>query len=282
MTYTSIISTHDLADHLNDPHWVIIDCRFNLAQPEWGHQSYLEQHISGAVFADLDQHLSSPKTNQSGRHPLPDLDQLAEQCSRWGIDENTQVVVYDAAGGSFAGRLWWLLRVLGHKNVAVLDGSLQKWLHENRPVASGEEIRPAAAFHAHINPALWVDAETVDRIRQNPDYVLIDARAPERYSGETEPIDAIGGHIPGAVNRFHGNNLSSEGTFLTPEVLRTQFLDLLGDVPSENAIVYCGSGVTSIHHLVAMELAGLTGARLYPGSWSEWIRDPNRPIANGS
>lgn len=279
MNFTTIISTQDLADHIRDTDWVIIDCRFDLTKPNWGHANYLETHIPGAVYAHLDDQLASPVTPESGRHPLPDPAKLAQQFSDWGIDASTQVVVYDTVSGSLAGRLWWLLRLHGHRNVAVLDGGFPKWVSEQRPVASGEEKRTPRQFVSQINPALYVGIDEVEQIREDPQYRLIDARAPERFHGEKETIDVKAGHIPGAINRFYGLNLSADGTFLPAEVLRAQFQELLGDIPVERAVIYCGSGVTSTHHIIAMEYAGLPGARLYPGSWSEWIRDPNRPIA---
>ncbi len=275
--YTTIISTGELATHLNDSGWVIIDCRFDLAKPEWGFSAYQEMHIPGAGYAHMDHDLSGPVTPQTGRHPLPDVDVMAQRLGNWGIGPGTQVVVYDNAGGAFADRLWWLLRFLGHRQAAVLDGGFPKWQRESRPVASGVERRPPATFLPCPDRSMVVSAGEVERIRQDPAYLLVDARAAERYRGEQEPIDPVAGHIPGAVNRFHGLNLSPQGVFLSPEVLRAEFDALVGDTSPENVIVYCGSGVTSIHHILAMELAGIPGARLYAGSWSEWIRDPERP-----
>jgi thiosulfate/3-mercaptopyruvate sulfurtransferase len=277
--YTTIVSTAELTEHLDDPNWVVIDCRFDLAKPEAGLAGYQEGHIPGASYAHMDRDLAGPVTPQTGRHPLPDVAEMARRLGSWGIGEATQVVVYDTNGGAFAVRLWWLLRFMGHGAAAVLDGGWQKWQREGYPTAQGIERRAPAAFSARPDWGLLADAAEVERIRQDPAYVLVDARAAERYRGEHEPIDPVAGHIPGAVNRFHGLNLAPEGVFLAPDTLRAQFAGLLGDVPPEKVVVYCGSGVTSIHHILAMELAGLPGARLYLGSWSEWIRDPNRPIA---
>lgn len=275
--YTTIISTGELAAHLNDPGWNIIDCRFDLAKPEWGFNAYQETHIPGAGYAHMDHDLSGPVTPQTGRHPLPDVDVMAQRLGSWGVGPDTQVVVYDTAGGAFADRLWWLLRFLGHRQTAVLDGGFPKWQRESRPVAGSVEHRSPVTFIPRPDWSMFVSADEVDRIRQDPAFCLVDARAAERYRGEKEPIDPVAGHIPGAVNRFHGLNLSPESVFLPPEVLRAEFEALVGDTSPENVIVYCGSGVTSIHHILAMELAGMPGARLYAGSWSEWIRDPNRP-----
>lgn len=277
--HTTLISTTDLSSHLSDSHWAVIDCRFDLTQPDWGNADYQKSHIPGAIYAHIDHDLAGPVTPETGRHPLPDVTVLAQRLSRWGIDSGTQVVVYDTTGGSFAVRLWWLLRFLGHPAVAVLNGGFTKWQNEGRPTASGIETRQPAKFIPHPDWSMIADADEVERIRQNTQYVLIDARAPERFSGAVEPIDPIAGHIPGAVNRFHGLNLAKDGTFQSPEDLHTQFTELIGDTPPDHVVVYCGSGITSIHHLLAMEIAGLPGARLYPGSWSHWIRDRKRPIS---
>lgn len=282
MAYELLISTQDLAENLENPDWAVIDCRFDLAQPNWGREDYQKAHIPGAVYAHLDQDLSGEKTPITGRHPLPDEPALVETFSRLGIGENTQVVVYDTAGSSFADRLWWLLHAYGHRAAAVLDGGFQKWVAENRPVASGIETRPLAAFHAFFQPELILSAAEVEKIRQDPGWKLIDARMRERFTGASETIDPVAGHIPGAKNRYYGENLNAQGTFKDAEQLRIEYEQLLGGTDPEHVVVYCGSGVTSTHHILAMELAGLKGARLYPGSWSEWIRDPNRPVATGA
>ena len=281
MTYTTILPASTLADHLNDPAWVIIDCRFDLANPLWGFAEYQEAHIPGAVYADLNRDLSGPVTETSGRHPLPDENIFTSILSSWGVDNEKQVVVYDVTGGSFAARLWWMLRTYGHSSVAVLDGGFPMWLAQNLPTQTGIIKRSPAAFVGKPDPNSIVDAKYVDSIRQDSSFKLIDARMAIRFSGEQETIDRIGGHIPGAVNLFLGSNLAPDGTFLPREVLRIQFETLLNGLSADQSIVYCGSGVTSCHHLVAMAYAGLEGSRLYPGSWSEWIRDPVRPIATG-
>ncbi len=272
-----ILSVKELADHLQDPEWVVVDCRFDLAHPDWGFQSYQEGHIPGAVYAHLDRDLSGPITPESGRHPLPDIHEITKRLSNWGIDQNVQVVVYDTHSGAYAARLWWLLRFLGHSAAAVLDGGWQAWQAEGYPTATGIEQRPAAVFEAKPDWEMVATTEDVLGVHLDPTYRLVDARSEERYLGEREPIDAVAGHIPGAVNRYHGDNLKLDGTFLPPETLRHQFDSLLGGVPPEKTILYCGSGVTSAHHLIAMESAGLTGSKLYVGSWSEWIRDRKRP-----
>ncbi len=280
MAYTLLVPTGEMARHLQDENWLIFDCRFDLAQPEWGFSDYQNGHIPGAVYVHLNEDLSGPITPATGRHPLPDPQAFAARRAQWGIGPGKQVVVYDRTGGSFADRLWWLLKATGHENVALLDGGYTKWEAEKRPASTGIELprHPIPQpFAGPFDSRMWANAEEVERVRENPAYRLIDARAAERYNAESEPIDPVAGHIPGAINRFNGLNLNPDGTFKSPDQLRLEFGQLLGPVKPENVIVYCGSGVTSIHHLVAMQVAGMKGARLYPGSWSEWIRDPNRP-----
>lgn len=279
--YTNLISTAQLSRNLRSPGWVIVDCRFDLTRPESGFEDYLKSHIPGAVYANLDKDMSGTRTALSGRHPLPEAEQFARRLSAWGIDPSRQVILYDASGGSYAARLWWMLRLFDYNTVAVLDGGWLKWVKEGLPVIAGEEAASAAALHtpAAIHWEMVAAIEDVETIRQSSEHRLIDARSPERYRGEIEPIDTIAGHIPGAVNRFHGDNLGSDGTFKSPAALRNEYEILLAGAPPQNVIVYCGSGVTSCHHLLAMDYAGLPGARLYVGSWSEWIRDPLRPIA---
>lgn len=277
---STIISTEDLEKRLTDPDWVIVDCRFDLSNPDWGFAEYQKSHIPGAVYAHLNRDLSGPAGKETGRHPLPDLELFASRLGSWGIGAGKQVVVYDTNGGAYAARLWWMLRFLGHPAAAVLDGGFPKWQQEGRPVRAGVEQRAPAQFSPQPDWGMVVTADEVEQIRRSPDHRLIDARAPERFRGEVEPIDPVAGHIPGAVNRFHGSNLSPDGALLPAGTLRSQFMDLLGGVPPQNAVVYCGSGVTSCHHLLAMEIAGLPGARLYAGSWSEWITDRTRPTAS--
>jgi len=281
MTYTTIIDRSDLHAHLGDPDWVIIDCRFELLKPDWGFADYQSGHIPGAIYADLNKDLAAPITAETGRHPLPEPQRFIEKLSSWGIDAGKQVVVYDTVAGAFASRLWWMLRLYGHSAVAVLAGGLALWKREKLPLATGIETGRPSKFEGQPDPGMYTDANEVERIRTHPAYRLIDARSPERYRGEAEPIDTIAGRIPGSVNRFHIENLLSGGRLLPAEELHAQFTQLLNGIDPQNVVVYCGSGVTSCFHLLAMEIAGLPGARLYPGSWSEWIRDPNRPIARG-
>lgn len=280
--YTTILPPSELSKHLTDPNFIIVDCRFDLLKPEWGFLDYQRAHIPGSVFADLNTDLSSPITAASGRHPLPNPDQFCKTMSRLGIDASKQVIVVDTVAGAFAARLWWLLHTYGHQAVAVLEGGFGRWEFENYPISSGIEVNPPTNFVCILQTNDYLTTQDMERIHNDPAYRIIDARAAPRYRGEIEPIDPIAGHIPGAVNRFHTDNLSRGGLFQSPEILRKQFLDLLNGVPAENTVIYCGSGVTSCFHILAMEIAGLPGAKLYPGSWSEWIRDPQRPISVGN
>jgi thiosulfate/3-mercaptopyruvate sulfurtransferase len=277
--FSTIISTSRLYENLDSAGWVIIDCRHDLARPDWGQAEYQKGHIPGADFAHLDHDLSGPITPQTSRHPLPEIDRIAERLSSWGIGDDTQVVVYDGSGGAIAVRLWWQLRFLGHQNTALLDGGYTQWLKDGYPVATNIAKRPAQKFNPRPQSNMLVDQRLIEENLRSPSFLLIDARAEERYRGEKEPIDPVAGHIPGAINRFHGANLGADGLFLPAVELREQFSTLLAGKPPEEAVLYCGSGVTSCHHLLAMEIAGLPGAKLYAGSWSEWIRDPRHPIA---
>ena len=280
-TFSALITTDQLAAHLTDSDWVIVDCRFDLAKPDWGFENYQQGHIAGATYAHLDHDLAAPITSTGGRHPLPAPAQIAQTFGKLGISNASQVVVYDTVGGGFAARLWWMLRYCGHDAVAILDGGYAKWATEQRPTRTGIEIYPPRRFTPSPQPHMLVTTEQVLQAISSSNSILIDARAPVRYRGEQEPIDPVAGRIPGALNRFHVNNLTPAGVFLPPAELATQFESLLGGRSTAEAIVYCGSGVTSCHHLVALASAGLPLPRLYVGSWSEWIQDPSRPIARG-
>ncbi len=279
MLYTTVLSTEDLAAHLDDPRWVVIDCRFSLQDTEQGRRAYQQAHIPGALYAHLDEDLSGPlEPGRTSRHPLPTVDAFVQTASQWGIDDETQVVVYDDWGGAIAARLWWMLRWLGHEAVAVLDGGWPAWMGEERPVSDGKERREPAHFTARPRPELLADAEEVARNIASGELLVIDARAPERYYGMNETNDPIAGHIPGARNYFYANNLH-EGRFLPPEELKRLYGPLIGARPSQQVVFYCGSGVTATHNALAMLYAGIGEARVYPGSWSEWITDASRPIA---
>lgn len=280
MSYTTLISTADLAAHL-DSRWVIVDCRYDLQADEWGQQQYLEAHIPGAVYVSLSQDLSAPVTGRNGRHPLPSHDAMASTFSRLGISDDVQVVAYDQDSGMFASRLWWMLRYAGHSNVAVLDGGWTKWRAEARPARGGTETRDAVTFTPQWHDDWSVDVTAVAAVHQDPATLLLDARAPERFEGRVEPLDRLPGHIPGAANHPYRSNLAADNTMLPATTLREQFTrDLRGKTPAQT-IMYCGSGVTACQNLLAMEHAGLPGARLFVGSWSEWSADPARPVETG-
>jgi thiosulfate/3-mercaptopyruvate sulfurtransferase len=279
---TSFLSAAELKQNLNNPDWVIVDCRNDLLNADWGHTQYLTAHIPGAVYADLKKDLSSPATPKTSRHPLPEAQEFFGKLSGWGINASKQVVVYDHLGGTFAVRLWWMLNFYGNENVAILDGGFPAWEAAGFPTKSGEETTPPVLFTpASIHSEMLVQAADVEKIRQLSDWKLIDARAPERFKGEIEPIDPIAGHIPGAINRFAGANLTPAGLLKPLDQLKSEFETLLGDTPIEKAVFYCGSGVTSCFHIAALKAIGVTGAKLYAGSWSEWIRDPQHPITKG-
>ena len=284
MTYQTIISTEELAKHTGDPSWLIFDCRFDLARPVWGFMDYQLAHLPGAIYADLNRDLSGQVTPETGRHPLPDPVLFSKKCAQWGIDPGKQVIVYDISGGGYASRLWWMLRALGHPAVALLDGGFPQWLIEGRPVETGI-IQPQSSqflYPADFSKQGWVNTKEVTSLISDPHIVLVDARAPERFRGEIEPIDPAAGHIPGAVNRFHGLNLAADGRMKSKQELETEFGALFMGKNPHNVIVYCGSGVTSCHHLLALEFIGISGVKLYPGSWSEWIRNVDHPQARGA
>ncbi len=282
MTYTTLISTAELAQHLADPDWAIVDTRFSLTETEAGRRDYQQAHIPGAVYAHLDEDLSGPIIpGKTSRHPLPAIETFAQTLSNWGIDSGTQVVVYDGRGGIIAGRLWWMLRWLGHDAVAVLDGGWPQWVKEGRPTKAGLETRSPRTFTPNPRPELLVQVDEVAAMSQGSEARLVDCRAWERYRGEQEPLDPVAGHIPGAICLPVTENLGPDERLLPPEVLRERFTALLDDRSPEEVVFYCGSGVSAAHNLLAMAHIGLDGARLYVGSWSEWITDSTRPVATG-
>jgi thiosulfate/3-mercaptopyruvate sulfurtransferase len=270
--HTTLISTQQLAEHLAE--WRVFDCRHDLMKPELGAQQYREAHIPGALFAHLEHDLSAPRDGRNGRHPLPRPDAFVAWLGRRGVRPQDQVVCYDAGAGATAARLWWMLRWVGHGAVAVLDGGLAKWLKEGRPVDAAVQ-QPQPITYPSRTASGTMDARAVHAGLD--DFHLLDARAPARYRGEQEPIDPVAGHIPGASNRFNMDNVLPDGTFKRSDSLRKEFLAILKDQKPETFVHYCGSGVSACHNLLAMEIAGLPGGKLYPGSWSEWIADPSRP-----
>jgi len=278
--FDTVLETEVLAAHLNDPRWVIFDCRNALTDPGVGPRAYAAGHIPGARYMHLEDDLSGPITAATGRHPLPDPELLAAKLGRAGVGKHSQVVAYDDSGGSYAARLWWLLRWLDHPQVAVLNGGWQQWLKEQRPVDGAVPTPVPHEFpYRGADRGLWLSTEQVLQMaRGQRKGLLLDARAPTRYRGEEEPIDQVAGHVPGAQNLPFAGNLAADGRFNAPAVLRHRFEEALGDYRPEQAVIMCGSGVTACHNLLAMELAGMKEAKLYAGSWSEWIRDPDRPV----
>jgi thiosulfate/3-mercaptopyruvate sulfurtransferase len=287
VTFTTLISASELRELVGKADIAIIDCRFDLLNPESGRHAYLEGHIPGARYADLNTDLSAPISATSGRHPLPARGNFARMLARLGIGTDTQVIAYDDSAGAFAARLWWLLRWAGCPAVAVLDGGVKAWVSAGGALQSGEpEPLPAAASGREISaPAAEtevIETAELERRLSEPSFLLIDARASERYAGTVEPIDAIAGHIEGAVNHPYSANLAADGRFLPPSVLRQLWERRLGGRSPTQVAAMCGSGVTACHNLLSLEVAGLRGAKLYAGSWSEWIRDPKRRVARGA
>ena len=281
---TTLITPEQLAIQVDNPHWVILDCRHDLMNPAAGRDAYAADHLPGAQFADMDHQLSGARYGEDGvfrgRHPLPERAAFIATLRSWGISDDSQVVAYDAHGGMFAARLWWLLRWVGHAPVAVLDGGIGAWSAQGLPVTKEPATRSAGTITEREALVHTIDAAGVLANLDGGARTVIDARAPERFRGENETMDPVGGHIPGATNRFFKDNLNADGRFKSPAQLKAEFARLVAD-PAE-AIMQCGSGVTACHNLLALEVAGLTGAALYPGSWSEWCADPARPVATGA
>ena len=287
--FDTLIAPSRLAAHLGEPDWVVIDCRFDLERPGWGEEEYSRARIPHARYAHLDRDLSGAVSASTGRHPLPPADRLAERCRIWGIDARSQVVAYDQGPGAYAARLWWLLRWLGHRQVAVLDGGLAAWRAEGLAMEQGPAStagEPQAHFEGRPNEDMVAGTAEIEHAVSSGElssgrWVLVDARAADRFAGRNETLDPVAGHVPGACNLPFADNLS-EGRFLPAEKLRERFIRVLSGRAAEALICMCGSGVTACHNLLALEAAGLSGARLYAGSWSKWIRDPRRPVACGS
>lgn len=279
MQHTTLISVEEAAAHLAGERWVVCDCQHDLLDPDAGSRAYDKAHIPGARFLHLDRDLSGPMNGRNGRHPLPDPDTLGRRLGALGIGNGTQVVAYDASGGCYAARLWWLMRWLGHAHVAVLDGGWEAWVRGGHPVTAQHPAVKPALFTPRLQPQLAVDAHYVLQHLGGTETCVLDARSPDRFRGENETLDPVGGHIPGAVNRCFRDNLDATGRFKSPDVLKQEFGDALGALAPPQVVHQCGSGVTACHNLLAMEHAGLAGSRLYPGSWSEWVGDPSRPVA---
>lgn len=282
--YTTLISAPDLAANIDNPDWVVIDCRHDLMNLSAGAEAYAIGHLPGAQFGDLENKLSGPKRGEDGvfrgRHPLPERAALIATLRAWGINDDSQVVAYDAHGGMYAARLWWMLRWVGHQATAVLDGGMAAWQAAAQPLSTAVAQRAPGTITERAGLVTTVSAQDVLNNIGSGARQVIDARAADRFRGENETIDPVGGHIPGAKNRVFKDNLEADGRFKEPSALKADFAPLLGDPAA--AIMQCGSGVTACHNLLALEVAGLTGAALYPGSWSEWCADPARPVATGA
>jgi thiosulfate/3-mercaptopyruvate sulfurtransferase len=284
--FKTLIDVDSLRMVLGEPRLAIVDCRFDLMNPDAGRQAYLRAHIPGARYADLNRDLSAPIAAHTGRHPLPTPERFAVLLDGLGIGDDTQVVAYDDANGSIAARLWWMLRWMGHGAVAVLDGGFKAWTAAGGALQSGaadSAQTPAGTrrFTARSDAESVVSTPELERVLRDPQAVLVDARAQERYAGTVEPIDPVAGHIPGAVNHPFTANLDAEGRFLSAAELKRRWRERLAGREPENLVAMCGSGVTACHNLLSLEVAGLGGGKLYAGSWSEWIRDPRRPTARG-
>ena len=279
MSYKTIISADDLMKNLNNKDFIIFDCRCDISDSSYGINAYNEGHIENAIFVDIDHDLASEKTASSGRHPLPDPQLLSEKLSQWGMANNKQAIIYDDAGGAFAGRMWWILKWLGHNNVAVLDGALGAWMSNGGKLSTNPTIFERDIFHPSIKDEMHVSIKDVEDAQYKMSKLILDARSKERYLGIKDEVDPIAGHIPGAVSHPLGKNLDKNGHFRSPEELRLNFNKLVGDTAGPDIISMCGSGITACHNILALEISGIKGVPLYVGSWSEWITDKSRPIA---
>jgi len=284
MPLKTLIDADSLRRLLGQPQLAVIDCRFDLMNPAGGLEAYVKGHIPGARYADLNRDLSSPVTAHTGRHPLPAPDVFAARLGELGVGDDTQVVAYDDANSSMAARLWWMLRWLGHEAVAVLDGGFKAWVAAGGAVESGEaatRTARTARFTPRVDPRAVLSTADLERALQAGTHLLVDARAAERFAGSVEPIDPVAGHVTGAVNHPFTANLGADGRFLPAAELERRWRERLAGKNAGQLIAMCGSGVTACHHLLSLEAAGIPGGRLYAGSWSEWIRDPRRPVARG-
>jgi thiosulfate/3-mercaptopyruvate sulfurtransferase len=280
--FTTLIDAAALASQLERDDLALFDCRFELGNPQWGETEHARAHIPGAQYLHLDRDLSGPVTAQSGRHPLPDPQVFADRIATLGAGADVQLVAYDQGNGAYAARFWWLARWIGLRAVAVLDGGLAAWRAAGLPLESTVRAPRARTLRATPEADAALDTARVDALRRQPGVLLLDARSPDRFAGRNETLDPVAGHVPGARNAPYAANLGTDGRFLSPEALRRRWSVVLGSRPATEVIAMCGSGVTACHNLLALEHAGLPGGRLYPGSWSEWIRDPQRPIATGA
>lgn len=279
MHFTSIISAENTFQNLANPNWRVFDCRFDLQDENAGLTKYKLRHIPGAIYADLNKDLSAPVSDNSGRHPLPDIQDITHKFGLWGVTPETQVVVYDDVYGSYAARLWWMLRWLGHKNVALLNGGLTEWERLQLPVTKDITEPQVTTFTGKPDMSMIAEVSLIEQSLSSPNIALIDVRDPDRYQGLREPIDKIAGHVPGAINIPWKTNLDENGLYLEKARLLPHYSETIHETDSNALVFMCGSGVTACHSLVALEILGFRGAKLYPGSWSEWIQNPGHPVA---
>lgn len=281
MTYQTIISVEDLNKNINNQDWFVFDCRFMLKDPEGGLKKFNKGHIPGAQYADMDKDLASPVTSVSGRHPLPNPDELIKKLQLWGVSNSSQIICYDDMSGAFAARMWWLLKWLGHEDIAVLDGGLDMWTAAGLELETDVKKRPTGSFNGQANNDMRVDIEVVQTELSQQKISLLDARSAERFTAKDTKTDPVAGHVPGAMSFPFSGNLTKQGVFLSKDELRNRFAATVHNSENKEVINMCGSGVTACHNLLAMRVADLPMTRLFVGSWSEWIKDDSRPVATG-
>lgn len=281
MSGTVLIDSATLAARLTTPGLRLFDCRHDLTKPALGAQQYAQAHLPGALHAHLDEDLAAHGSGTNGRHPLPPVEVFAAWLGRQGVRPEDHVVAYDGGGGTVAARLWWMLRWIGHAQVSVLDGGYAGWIADGHPVTAEVAAFAKSVYPAAARAPLPVDVAYVESHLRDGSMLVLDARAAARFRGESEPIDPVAGRIPGSRNRFCGDNLDAGGRFKPAAQLRSEFDAVLGGIAASQVVHSCGSGVAACHNALAMEIAGLSGSRVYPGSWSEWIADPGRPRESG-
>lgn len=280
MSWNTIVTADELAAHLDQ--CVVVDCRHDLTDPDSGPAAWAVGHLPDAFFLHQDFDLSGPKTGRNGRHPLPERETLQRKLESIGLSDGDQLVAYDDIGGVAASRLWWLVRWLGHPGAAVLDGGIQAWRMAGHPLSHAQPVPRTGSLSRRASLVAQFDTQRIVAALGTGRHLLVDARSPERYRGEIEPLDPVAGHIPGAVNRPIQQNLRPDGRFKSIGTLRAEFLELLAGRDPRTVVHHCGSGIAACHNLLAMELADLSGGAMYPGSWSEWCADPARPVIVGS
>ena len=281
MGFNTIISAHELKEIINNDNVRVFDCRFSLKDPQGGLKSYQQGHVPNAQFADMDTQLSSAMTETSGRHPLPDADVFIKQLKAWGVNNDTQVIAYDDISGAFAARLWWMMRWVGHEDVAVLNGGIQKWTDAGYTLTNDNVEFTRGDYSGVANMEWLVDITSVESELTANNITLIDARSADRFTAKDQKTDPVPGHVPGAINLPFPGNLTKDGVFESPDILKQRFDNVIQNQPLTNVVHMCGSGVTACHNLLAQAMAGLPPTKIFIGSWSQWIRDPSRPVATG-